>query len=407
MNNRARNTALGNIFITMVAVGSYVTFSLYILPLSKALNVTVGQISIMFSIAGFSGLFGSLFLGKILDTINIKKVIVFSGVMFFFFFFFISTAESIWLIYLGGFLSGLCQVFSGYPIAQVSVNWWFKKNTGKLMSMFSIGGGLAGIIMVQLAAQWIETIGFQRTALIQGIFVSGVVILSGLFLVSNHPKKYINKSIGDNNLKKDNIKNKTDILVKNKEISSFTKIPEFWMILTASFFISISITGFVTHASVYFQSTGLNVVQAALCVSAYSFARLGFAPFYGVIVDKRGPGFSTVIYGSLTASIFFISVFLNGIIGGVLVAVFVAASASMAGMLGAISFNKIFGSKDASHLVGFSHAAVNIGGIIGSPLAGYIYDYFGNYNLFMVIAGICMVLTVSLVYKASRKKINL
>jgi predicted MFS family arabinose efflux permease len=112
MNNRARNTALGNIFITMVAVGSYVTFSLYVLPLSRALNVTVGQISIMFSIAGFAGLFGSLFLGKILDRFNIKKIIVFSGIMFFFFFFFISTAESIWLIYFGGFLSGLCQVFS-------------------------------------------------------------------------------------------------------------------------------------------------------------------------------------------------------------------------------------------------------------------------------------------------------
>jgi len=407
MNNRARNTALGNIFITMVAVGSYVTFSLYVLPLSRALNVTVGQISIMFSIAGFAGLFGSLFLGKILDRFNIKKIIVFSGIMFFFFFFFISTAESIWLIYFGGFLSGLCQVFSGYPIAQVSVNWWFKKNTGKLMSMFSIGGGVSGIIMVQVAAKLIENLGFQRTALIQGIFVSGVVILSGLFLVSNHPKKYGMKAVGDNNHNKGNINDETALVVKNKEISKFSKIPEFWMILTASFFISISITGFVTHASVYFQSTGLSVVQAALCVSAYSFARLAFAPFYGILVDKRGPGFSTVIYGSLTASIFFISIFLNGIIGGVLVAVFVAASASMAGMLGAISFNKIFGNKDASHLVGFSHAAVNIGGIIGSPTAGYIYDYFGNYNLFMTIAGICMIFTVSLVYKASRKKINL
>jgi MFS family permease len=406
MNTRARNTAIGSILISMMAVGSYVTFSLYILPLSESLNVSVGQISIMFSIAGVAGLFAALFLGKALSKFNIKKIITVSGIMFFFFFFFISTAQNIWLIYLGGFLSGICQIFSGYPIAQVSITWWFKRNTGKLMSMLSIGGGISGIIMVQVVANLIKNIGFQKTALLQGIFVSAVVIISGLFLVSNHPRKYDMKAVGDEITSEKNTHNPEKESESNAGFGKFKIYPAFWMVLAASFFIAISITGFVTHASVYFQSKGLDVVQAALCVSAYSFARLAFAPFYGILLDKKGPGFSTFIYGSLTAVIFFISVFLNGIFGGVIVAVFVAASASIAGMLGAISFNKIFGSKDASHLVGYSHAAVNMGGIIGSPMAGFIYDYLGNYNLFMIIAGICMIFTIFLISRASKRKIT-
>ncbi|MFO7888197.1 MAG: MFS transporter [Eubacteriales bacterium] len=406
MNKRARNTAIGNIFIVMMAVGSYVTFSLYILPLSESLGVSVGRISIMFSIAGFTGLITSLFLGKILDFFNIKKIIVASGIMFFIFFFLLSTAKSIWFIYLGGFFSGFSQILSGYPIAQVSITWWFKKNTGKLMSMLSIGGGVSGIIMVQVVANLLKNVGLQKTAFIQGSFVSLVIILSGLFLISNHPKKYGMNAVGDKQSKETEKIIINEVKKDEQGFSDFKKQPAFWMVLSASFFIAVSITGFVTHASVYFQSTGLDVTKAALCVSAYSFARLGFAPFYGILVDKYGPGFSTALYGSATAIIFFMSFILNGLFGGIIIAVFVASSASMAAMMGAISFNKIFGGQDSNHLVGYSHAAINIGGILGSPAAGFIYDYFGSYDLFMVIAGISTMLSVILISLASSKKIS-
>ena len=86
-----------------------------------------------------------------------------------------------------------------------------------------------------------------------------------------------------------------------------------------------------------------------------------------------------------------------------MIAVFLS-SLNMAGMIGAISFPSVFGTKEAGNLIGFANAAGNVGGMMGAPLAGIIFDWTGTYNLFLVTAGAACIITSILTLKGTGKK---
>jgi nitrate/nitrite transporter NarK len=66
-------------------------------------------------------------------------------------------------------------------------------------------------------------------------------------------------------------------------------------------------------------------------------------------------------------------------------------------MLGAVTYPRIFGTKNAGAVIGFANASGSVGAMLGAPIAGFILDTTGSYSLFMVIAsvlvGLCVIFT--------------
>ena len=402
MHPRARRLAVGCLVIVMMAMGSYSSLAVYLLPISDNLSLSIGQVSLLFTFAAIASVGTSLIVGKLLKRFPVRVLAAAGGIFLMLFFFTVFLSAHIFLIYLGAFFFGSALILSGFPMAQVLITWWFARNRGKLMSSLNIALGLFGVVMVPIIANVITIIGMQKTALFQGLVMGGSIILASIFLLSEHPDHYGLKPVGftpssptaDGTV----IEGESQLTVRD-----FLRFPSFWLIVIASIFVAGAGTGFMNTAAAFYTSMGLSAVAASYCISIYNASKLFWSPFYGYLSDKRGPGTATLVCGLITATIFYVSPLLSGFAGAALVAA-IAACGSFGAMLGAVSYSALFGTKEAGNLIGYAHASTSLGAMVGAPIAGFLFDAHGTYTIYMLFAGTAMLATGVLVFAATSKK---
>jgi MFS family permease len=183
--------------------------------------------------------------------------------------------------------------------------------------------------------------------------------------------------------------------------------PIFWIIIIAATIFSAACSGFTSNAGAIYRSLGMTSVNAAVCISVYSAAKLGWSPLYGFLVDKFGPGRATLINGSIGIVILIAATFLRGFIGGIIIAAVIAAAICFTGMLAPISLPRVFGTKEAGNMIGFANAAASAGSIAGPPLAGFLYDFNGSYNIFLIISAVLIAIVIIMIlYSTGQGAIN-
>lgn len=53
---------------------------------------------------------------------------------------------------------------------------------------------------------------------------------------------------------------------------------------------------------------------------------------------------------------------------------------SIGGNIGAVTYPKLFGSRETGTLVGLASAAASVGGMFGAQVAAFLYNTAGSYN---------------------------
>lgn len=396
MNPRAKKTFFGVLLMTVCSIGSYISIPVYLVPLMLKLQVGAGQVTLIFATSAVGSLITSLIIGTLVKKFRVKSLIVTGGLFIGTFFMSFSLSNHINVIYILAILFGFATVSAGFAIAQTEINWWFPKNTGKYIGYLSTAVGLGGMLFPVVIANLIESYGLETVAMGQGLVVGIAIMILGIFLISEQPDKYEAKSKQQDypNVHATNInsfENSTDLTVKQ-----ITSMPQFWMIVIAIILISTASTGFNNNASALYQSKGSTAVQAAFFISLMNGVNFIAAPLYGMLMDKIGYIKATTLYGAIVASIFFTSIFLTGVVGGILIAVFMAFK-TFNSMLGPITLPKLFGARESASLIGFTSAAQSIGAMLGAPIAGFLYDMTGTYNSFMITGGFLTLITIALI----------
>lgn len=400
MNTRARNTAIGSILVTTLYMGSYGSLAVYLVPISQAFHVSIGVATLFFTFGSLASFTSALFLGRLLKKFSVKLLIPLSGIIYTVFFLSIAFSESIVFVYAGALLYGFASGAGGIAFAQTNITWWFIKGRGKLFSYLSIGTALFGLLLVPFIAKMIAIYGVRVVAIYHGFLISGLVILVGLFMLSEHPDTYGLKPIGyiDEQKESKNLQSGTTLTV-----NQILRIPAFWFIIFSVVIMIIVFTGFINNASAIYQSKGLDAVAAAFCISIYNAGRIVWSPFYGILVDKFGVRLATIVCGSIGAIILLLATLLSGFTGAVMIASMIG-SLSFAGMLGGLSLPRVFGPKEAGNLIGYSNAAGSVGAMIGAPIAGFIFDATHSYTGFLFFAGIAVPFAVFLMLAGTGKK---
>jgi MFS family permease len=401
MTTRARNTFIGSLLMVTFSVGSYALIALYVVPLSEALNASIGEVSILFSVAGVGGLVASLFMGPLLKLLKIKKLIIVAAIASLLFYGSIFIANSLIVIYIGSFFLCVSTVFGGFGMAQTAITLWHTKNRGKLMSYLSIGVGVFGLAVSPVLARVIEIFGVKNVSIAHGIIVAVIQIISAA-LVSEEPEVYGEKPNGYEEQSED----AASSAVSSGNSLSFKQIvstPIFWTIIIAATILSAVASGYTSNAGAIYQSLGMSSMSAAICISICSAAMLGWSPLYGFLVDKFGPGRATLVNGVIGIISLITAVFLRGFGGGIVIAALIAAVVSFVGMLAPISLPRVFGTKETGNMIGFANAAASAGSIIGPPLAGFLYDFNGSYNVFLIIAAILVVVVIIMILSSTGK----
>jgi len=399
----AYRAAAGGILAVVLENGAYSAIPLYILPISEAVGASVGQVSLLFTFAAIAGLAGSLAFGSLLGKFKVRTIISLAGVSLAIFFTCISFAASLPMLYVGSFFFGLSTSVGGFAIAQTEITWWFSKGIGKLMSLPSIALGIICLIQAPILANALNIHGVRTVALVHGLGLGILIILNALFVLVEHPGKYGLLPLG---YSEEAIPEQdAEVLDGGKSLTlkQMAGTAPFWLIALALMLVMAALTGFTNNASAFYQSLGLDSVDAALCISIYSAATLAWSPLYGVLIDKLGTKTATVVCGAIGVAVLICGTFLTGFTGAVIIAALVGVL-NFSGMLGPVCYPQIYGTREAANLVGISNAAGSVGAMLGAPLAGFIYDATGSYSVFLITAAAMTALCILFVMIGTSKK---
>src|SRR5262245_60365142 len=160
------------------------TFGVFLKPLSQEFGWSRAGISLAFSLANLM-LSGALpLIGRLVDRLGARKVIVPSvlifglGVMSFYF-----LTASLWHFYALYLFMGIVGSGSAsVPYSKV-ISRWFDQKRGLALGLAMAGTALGALIMPPLAQALITTVGWRQAYMLLGLLAIGITIpVVGLFL---------------------------------------------------------------------------------------------------------------------------------------------------------------------------------------------------------------------------------
>lgn len=181
---------VGAIVMALATVLTFATtLSLYVMPLCEELGASRTEVSLMFSISSFAGVFGAFSVGFLLKHMRTKFVAALGGVCCLIYFMTLSFADSMVPIYIAVVFKGLGNMYSGMAMAQIVIAQWFDKARGKVMSFVSIAVGIFGAVAVTGMSVLLSQFGYRTVAFWEAIIFGAIIIIFALVFIDEAPDK--------------------------------------------------------------------------------------------------------------------------------------------------------------------------------------------------------------------------
>lgn len=390
---RAWSSYIGSLLLIMCLFGTSNVFSVYLGGICEWMRATPTQAALFFTIYSAVMVVLNLFISAFIGKVPTKLLALIGAVSYLVCFLCIGLSHNLIMLYVGSFFFGISVVLNGYSICQPAVSWWHVTNVGKKISGLSVSYAISSAVISALVGRALTAIGFQSTFLLNGCILGAIMIFSAVFLINDPPEKYGLKPLGYKDETEHILSQQTEPQTAGgMTVSEIFRTVPFWGVLICVFVASVFIMGFLYNAAAIFQNFGLEAVAAADMISIYSIAGIFWIFLYGSIADKWGISKANLIFGVCTAVSFAIAVFATGKTAALVMAVIIA-SCNYIGMINALSMGAIYGSKSIGTLVALGMVANGAATALGTPLCSFMYEQFGNYNMFMGVGTVAVIIT--------------
>ena len=380
----------------------FYSFTAVLEPIVEEFDWSYAGASFAASIRGFeASLLGPL-IGVLFDRFGPRRLIFAGGAFIGVGLLLVSRTNSIMTFYISFLLmaAGLGSC-AGFLLTAVVGNW-FRRNLS-IASGIALSGGAAGGLIVPLVTRLIDVTGWRTAMAIIGL-AAFCIILPLSLVVRHKPEQYGYLPDGDTTIKtvssKVSIspqKNKSDI-----KISQVLSNRAFWHISLGYMFHFMVVSVVLTHIMPYLSTINIPRMSSSLVASGIPIVSILGRLTYGWIGDRLNKkrvatsGYVLIIIALL------LLIYLNSIGRWVLVPFLILFGLGYGGPV-PISFSLLleyFGRGRLATVVGICMAVLMIGNMVGPPLAGWIFDYYGNYQIawfiFIVVSivGIIILLTI-------------
>jgi MFS family permease len=319
------------------------------------------------------------FMGRALDRYPIKRIMLMGAVVLSIAFALLSRVTAIWQFYLvlGTFFAFGMSMMGGLATAKLVTNW-FQARRGIALGIAAVGISLSGVVMPLVAAWLVYALGWRGGFLVYAIGTFVVVVPVVALFVVNRPE--------DMGLQPDGAASRPVVSDEAFDDVSWTTRQiltsrNFWVIALPFAMSFSSLSAILTHLVPHATDIGIPLARAALLVSfaagAGGLSRLVF----GWLVDHVGP--RPAVWASFGTQLAGLLVIMHnpgyaGLVAGAFVFGFgVGGVIPLHGAVTGLAFGRLsFGSA-----LGLMRPAQFTVGLIGVPLAGWIFDTTGSYDL--------------------------
>lgn len=355
--------------ITCVAAGSMFALPVYLQPMADETGWSRAGISaamtVGFIVMGFAGFAW----GTLSDRIGARPVVLIASVMLGLGLFIASRANNllVFQIAYGGLVGGAGGAFFA-PLMATTLGW-FDKHRSLAVSLVSIGGGVAPMVVTPLASVLITSYGWRSAMLMIAMGASAIIIPASL-LIRRAPDAAPEPQ--------------TEIAAQSngvtKGIAAVVRRPEF-IVLAATFFLCCGAhSGPIFHTVSYAMLCGATPLAAASIYSVEGVAGLFGRLFFGLMADRVGvkrviigglllqaAGIYTYIYVTQLRDFYLLATVLGMAYGGVM-------------PLYAVLARDYFDARVMGMVLGGITMTSSLGMAFGPVGGGWIFDNFGDYH---------------------------
>ncbi len=368
-------------FLIQTIVGSL--HSLFLVPVTEGLGMERSAFSLMFTIAGLSGVASLPVVTKLLQKYPAKYVIslfiLMSGGGFAMF----SQATELWQFFAIAVVMGAGNSGCTLMVASLLINNWFEDRKGLALGIGLTGSGFGAALLSPVVTYLITAFGWRTSYLLCGLTMMIVCIPLTLLLAAVNPAEKNALPYRDGSAKED-----TTPVVHEPQG------PEMKTIRTKGFFLaflfgmagwSFAIGGIHSHFPAYLNDVGHTAQFVAMVYSVEAVSLVIGKIAAGMIFDAKGS----------KAGLFF----MGGTFGLGLVLLLLAKQPVLAMLFAVaygcgISFSSVgipsligafFGQRSYAEILSVVNMAYILGASFGPFVSGLAFDALGSYRIIWLV----------------------
>ena len=366
--------------VEFIAVGFFFySFGVYFKAIEAELAGSRLGVSLGMMVTSAVGAILAPFVGRALDHYPIKHIMLIGAVALSVAFALLSRVTAIWQFYLvlGTFVAPGMSMMGGLASAKLVANW-FHARRGTALGIAGVGISLSGAVMPPVAAWLVSEVGWRGGYLVYALGTLAVAVPAvGLFVV-NRPEDMELRPDGAAPQPDQSHVASADVAWSTRQILSSRN---YWTIALPFALSFATLSAILIHLVPHANDSGVPISRAAWVLSfAASAGALGKLIF-GRLVDLVEPRFAIwTSFGTQLAGLLvimqepgYVGLVAGAVIFGFGMGGVVPLQGAVAGLaFGRLSFGTVLG---LIRPVQFSF------NLIGIPLAGWIHDTTGSYDV--------------------------
>ena len=262
-----------------------------------------------------------------------------------------------------------------------------------MVGFMTAASSLGSMILSPIIANIIQTSGYRRAFLVEGIILLVSISVAGFLLLRDAPSACGLKALGEplNPEEKQTASTVSAAEIPGMALSDAKKTVFFYLIIVLSFFIAFMNQSVVSQQSALITDKGFDAADAAMIISIYSFAAMINKIIFGWINDKFGIKWSALYcaLGFSAACILLITgqSYPTMIAYAVLVGLFSAVTASFP----LLANTHLFGRREIGAIQGFSQSVLSIGAMVAPIAMGSVFTITGSYTPIIIFMAVLAV----------------
>ncbi|MGI6736282.1 MAG: MFS transporter [Anaerovoracaceae bacterium] len=352
--------------------------SLYVLPVTQDLGISVGDFSLYITIFSIVAIISLLILTKWMNKKYIKKIMIIAAICGGISFIGFAVAKSVIYFYVFAVPMGFC--FGCLTLAPLTIlvsNWFGSRVKGLIMGiMFST---ITTMIMINVINQFILHFGWRATFLFIAIMLFVLCLPLTIIFIKWSPEELGIKRMGDT---EEDLKAKEGTTgYAGIDFKTGLKRPITWLLFISGSLLVICSSSLLVH-SVTFLS--LHGYSAAIAGTVYSFM-IGGITLGNIVIGPIADRVSVSLASWITV-LGFVITFVSGIfidqahwliVPYVLGYSFGAAGVSVTPPLIA---KQMYGEKELPQYISYINVFISVGAAFGGAITGKMFDAFGSYT---------------------------
>lgn len=376
------------------------TFGLFMIAMSHEFGWGMGQTAGLLGIAALAQAPLSPIVGKLIDRIGVRRVVLPGIVLYRLSIMALSTASGsplqLYLLFL--LVGATSSLVTMLPYSKV-VSSWFSTRRGTMLSFYSVLAAVLGSAVPQVARRLIDHVGWRDAYLVLG---AGVIVigLPVLLLLLHEPAKGVAASRP--------APSRLAVAMTAREVR---RSSVYWRIIVAIALCSIGVQAIYAHLAPLLVERGLTRATATNAISLYTLGSIVAQLGIGTMLDRsRSPaavapllaltivGFAA-LWGAISP--------ITALVGGAILGAGVGMEVSLAKFLHA----RYFGNTAFGEIFGLQFLFIGLSAAIGPAGMGLVHDLTGDYRAGLIVAGFLVLSSVILIstlprYDAVRKPLR-